>query len=234
MRLFSFSLDRDKIATNARNILRENSAAKKQQRKIVFDLDELLSKDNKNNLNENFAANNDLEMIKRKNSNSSSQQQQQHNSSSSNNNDLQFESRFESGNLRRALKIDDFEYDLILCPDVNTDKHFQWFYFQVSNTNKDAAYTFNVVNYEKANSQFNFGMQPLMFSVKEAVSGRPFWTRVGKDIIYFKNHFAKSIKEGDNHLTASFAFKFPHDNDICYFAYHFPYTYTTLMVRNQA
>ena len=74
-------------------------------------------------------------MIKRKNS-----------LNNDNNEDLRFESRFESGNLRRATKIDDFEYDLILCPDVNTDKHFQWFYFQVSNMNKDNLYTFNIVN----------------------------------------------------------------------------------------
>ena len=32
-------------------------------------------------------------------------------------------------------------------------------------------YIFNIINYEKANSQFNFGMQPVMFSVKEALEG---------------------------------------------------------------
>ena len=38
---------------------------------------------------------------------------------------LVFESRFESGNLRRAIKIYEFEYDLILKPDVNTRGHTQ-------------------------------------------------------------------------------------------------------------
>ena len=33
---------------------------------------------------------------------------------------LVFESRFESGNLRRAIQIHEFEYDLILKPDYNT------------------------------------------------------------------------------------------------------------------
>lgn len=33
---------------------------------------------------------------------------------------LIFESRFESGNLRRAVKIYDYEYDLIIKPDYNT------------------------------------------------------------------------------------------------------------------
>jgi len=36
---------------------------------------------------------------------------------------LQFESRFESGNLLAALKISDFEYDLILQNDINTNGH---------------------------------------------------------------------------------------------------------------
>ena len=33
---------------------------------------------------------------------------------------LHFESRFESGNLRRAIQVYEFEYDLILKPDYNT------------------------------------------------------------------------------------------------------------------
>ena len=32
-------------------------------------------------------------------------------------------------------------------------------------------YIFNIINYEKANSQFNFGMQPVLFSVKESLQG---------------------------------------------------------------
>ena len=36
---------------------------------------------------------------------------------------LQFESRFESGNLLAAIKISDNEYDLILQNDINTNGH---------------------------------------------------------------------------------------------------------------
>ena len=39
---------------------------------------------------------------------------------------LEFESRFESGNLRRAIMVYPYEYDLILKPDVNTRGHTQW------------------------------------------------------------------------------------------------------------
>ena len=35
-------------------------------------------------------------------------------------NTLLFESRFECGNLRRAIQVYEFEYDLILKPDYNT------------------------------------------------------------------------------------------------------------------
>lgn len=42
---------------------------------------------------------------------------------------LLFESRFESGNLRRAQKIDDYEYNLWLRCDYNTTSQQQWFYF---------------------------------------------------------------------------------------------------------
>lgn len=90
-------------------------------------------------------------------------------------------------------------------------------------------YFFNIINYEKANSQFNFGMQPVMFSVKEAMAGRPYWRRVGEDIAYFRNNFSKSSQiNGDNYMTASLTITFPHDGDICYLAYHYPYTYSRL------
>ncbi len=49
---------------------------------------------------------------------------------------LFFESRFESGNLRRATATGEFEYDLLLQTDLYTSKHTQWFYFRVGNTRK--------------------------------------------------------------------------------------------------
>ncbi len=125
----------------------------------------------------------------------------------------------------------DRKYNLILSPDVNSNKHHNWFYFQVSNMmgGDHYPYTFNIINYEKANSQLNFGMRPVMFSVKEAMSGRPHWKRIGNDICYYRNSFSKSSQvDGDNYMTASFSVTFPHDRDICYLAYHFPYTYTRL------
>ena len=49
---------------------------------------------------------------------------------------LVFESRFESGNLRKAMKVDEFEYELYLKNDYGTCSFTQWFYFRIQNTRK--------------------------------------------------------------------------------------------------
>lgn len=92
----------------------------------------------------------------------------------------------------------------------------------------NVSYTFNIVNCEKANSQFNFGMKPILFSVTEAQLGRPCWVRTGTDICYYRNCYQRPTK-GKNYLTTSFTVTFPHAYDVCYLAYHFPYTYSQLM-----
>jgi hypothetical protein len=81
---------------------------------------------------------------------------------------LLFESRFESGNLRRAVKITDTEYDLYLKNDYGTNGYTQWYYFRVQNTRKDRVYRFNIVNLMKPDSNYNQGMKPLIYSVKGA------------------------------------------------------------------
>jgi hypothetical protein len=59
---------------------------------------------------------------------------------------LIFESRFESGNLRLAIKKSEEEYDLYLQNDVNTQGNNQWFFFKVQNTYKDSTVYFNIKN----------------------------------------------------------------------------------------
>nr|XP_014426057.2 cytosolic carboxypeptidase 4 [Pelodiscus sinensis] len=147
---------------------------------------------------------------------------------------LRFFSKFESGNLRKAIQVRKFEYDLILNADVNTIQHHQWFYFEVSAMKPVVPYRFNIINCEKVNSQFNYGMQPVMYSVKEALQGKPHWIRVGYDICYYKNHYQRSAAaaggaRGKSYYTLTFTIKFPHGEDVCYLAYHYPYTYSALM-----
>lgn len=54
--------------------------------------------------------------------------------------DLIFESRFESGNLARVVKVTQNYYELYLRPDMYTNRHTQWFYFRVKNTKSKINY----------------------------------------------------------------------------------------------
>lgn len=79
---------------------------------------------------------------------------------------LLFESRFESGNLLAAIKVNEYEYDLILQNDINTNGHTQWFFFRVNNTRRGMRIKFNIINLAKPDSLYNYGMKVLSFSKK--------------------------------------------------------------------
>ncbi|KAI8820492.1 uncharacterized protein EV422DRAFT_496960 [Fimicolochytrium jonesii] len=144
---------------------------------------------------------------------------------------LQFDSRFESGNLQLALMISDFEYDLILQTDINSSmgKHNQWFYFAVSRMKPGIPYKFNIVNLSKSGSQFNQGMQPVMYSRKDG-----HWRRIGDGIYYYKNHYWKpqdagvTDPAGGTYATLTFSITFETEGDTCAIAYHYPYTFSDL------
>ena len=53
---------------------------------------------------------------------------------------LRFESRFESGNLAKVVKISDSYYELYLRTDMYTNRHMQWYYFRVENTKSHMLY----------------------------------------------------------------------------------------------
>ncbi|XP_048015301.1 cytosolic carboxypeptidase 4 isoform X3 [Megalobrama amblycephala] len=141
---------------------------------------------------------------------------------------LRFFSKFESGNLQKAIQVRSHEYDLILNADVNSSAHCQWFYFEVSGMVAGVPYRFNIINCEKGNSQYNYGMQPVLYSVREALEGRPHWVRTGSEICYYRNHFCPRRGQKCSFYTLTFTVTFHHDDDVCYLAYHYPYTYTTL------
>ncbi|CAD8070138.1 unnamed protein product [Paramecium sonneborni] len=139
---------------------------------------------------------------------------------------LVFESRFESGNLRRAIQICDYEYNLILKPDYYTTMNTQWFYFSLSNTRKDVEYRFNIINMMKPDSLYNSGMKPLMYSEQGAKQKKIGWFRDGHEICYYQNNMKR--KNGGFYYTLTFAVKFQHDFDCVYIAHCYPYTYTHL------
>ncbi|XP_045433910.1 cytosolic carboxypeptidase 2 isoform X3 [Pipistrellus kuhlii] len=138
---------------------------------------------------------------------------------------LLFESRFESGNLQKAVKVDTYEYELTLRTDLYTNKHTQWFYFRVQNTRKDATYRFTIVNLLKPKSLYTIGMKPLMYSQLDAETRSIGWRREGSEIKYYKN----STENGQlSFYCLTWTVQFPHDQDTCFFAHFYPYTYTDL------
>jgi hypothetical protein len=102
----------------------------------------------------------------------------------------------------------------------------------------DVEYTFTIANLVKKNSHFKTGMKILYRSLKEeAFNGQPkTWVRGGYQPCYFKTFgrfelaMSKKLKLHSSRCvwSASFKFVFPWDNDVCYFAYGYPYTYTDL------
>ena len=134
---------------------------------------------------------------------------------------LQFESRFESGNLQRAVKVGPTEYDLYLRTDKNSG-HVQWYYFMVRNMKHGVPYVFNIVNFVKNRSLYNAGLRPLMYSEKEARSrrGGVGWHRTGSNCAYFRR---------GNRYALTFTTTFKYEGDTSFFAHCYPYTYTDSM-----
>ena len=56
---------------------------------------------------------------------------------------LVFESRFESGNPAKAVKIAGNFYELYLRTDLYTSRHVQWFYFSLKNMQPNTTYRYN-------------------------------------------------------------------------------------------
>lgn len=147
---------------------------------------------------------------------------------------LKFGSSFECGNLKRAIRVFDDEYDLILSTDINTTSFIQWFYFSVENARSDVTYKFNIINMEKPASMFNDGQRVLLFSEKRFMWSGFGWLRSGHDVAYVKNSYRrrgmKRKKDaGASHYTLTFSIRFPHDDDRLFIANCYPYSYSDLI-----
>ena len=78
-----------------------------------------------------------------------------------------------------------------------------------------------------------------MYSTTEFQLKQQGWTRTGTNISYYSNnyHFSKEestepaiSRKKKNYYTLTFTVVFKHAGDTCYFAYHYPYTYSMLKV----
>ncbi|XP_022809843.1 cytosolic carboxypeptidase 3-like [Stylophora pistillata] len=143
---------------------------------------------------------------------------------------LTFESRFECGNLKQVKRIGSYEYDLILSCDLYTKRHTQWYYFRVQDMVPGTTYKFNIINLLKKDSLYNYGMKPLMYSERDAKARGLGWKRVGSHISYYKTSTYKNplLQREYVYFTLTFHMEFPHEDDTCYLAHCYPYTYTDL------
>ncbi|XP_058978077.1 cytosolic carboxypeptidase Nna1 isoform X3 [Musca domestica] len=144
---------------------------------------------------------------------------------------LEFESRFESGNLAKAVQITPAYYELYLRPDLYTSRSRQWFYFRVRKTKRNMLYRFSIVNLIKSDSLYNDGMRPLMYSTHNAKTRNEGWVRCGDNICYYRNdddNQTSEEEEDNSSYTLTFNIEFEHDNDTVYFAHSYPYTYSDL------
>ena len=137
---------------------------------------------------------------------------------------VQFDSNFESGNLRRAERVAEYEYDLHLSADTNTKGHTQWFYFQVRGMQRGHSYQFNLVNLSKAGSLYTEGLLPLVFS-----SSDQRWRRRGREVCYYRNN--RERYEGRRWSTLSFVVDCDEEGEeeVCWWLAHcYPFTYTAV------
>ena len=141
---------------------------------------------------------------------------------------LLFESRFESGNLRRAIHVSGTEYDLLLNWDYGTRGHTQWYLFAVRGAEGGRKYRFNIINFCKAQSLYRQGMKPLIYSAQTAQRSGIGWHRGGSDVLYYDNGVHRRDKEKGSHSTLSFQWTAEWDDDVIYFAMCYPYTYSHL------
>lgn len=138
---------------------------------------------------------------------------------------LRFNSKFESGNLHQAYKLKDTSYHLVLEYDQNKEKSCQWFYFQITNTRKSAKYRFYITGFHNSSMIYKKGSKILWYSEKRAKEQNLSWSRGGKNYYYD----ITVINNDGKRSTVKFDYEFLYDNDIVYFAFSVPYTYSDLL-----
>lgn len=146
---------------------------------------------------------------------------------------LKFNSKFECGNLHKAIKVNENEYNLLLEYDAETKGYTQWYYFAVQTYKPNHTVRLNLVNLMKYESLYNNGMKPLVYSTCKNKDTGLAWHRDGCSISYFRNSTARKYTLDDSkaskyYYTLTFSYTFAHNSDTVYFAHCFPYSFTNL------
>lgn len=147
---------------------------------------------------------------------------------------LKFDSRFESGNLHKAIKLSENEYNLLLNYDTETQGHTQWYYFSVKPYKAPHTVRFNIINLMKFQSLYSEGMKPAVFSTYKKQAFNTDWHRDGFNLGYYQNAnkrkyiFPDTPKKYQFFYTLTFSYTFNYLDDEVFFAYSQPYTYSDL------
>lgn len=146
---------------------------------------------------------------------------------------LIFDSKFESGNLHKAVKVSENEYNLWMDFDTETKGYTQWYYFSVKNYKAGHRVRFNLVNLMKYESLYNAGMKPLVYSTFRFENEGVDWHREGSAVSYYQNSIKRELflpnsKQSRFFYTLSFTYTFLSTNDKVFFAHCYPYTYSNL------
>ena len=153
---------------------------------------------------------------------------------------LSFESRFESGNLQLAYLTDSLaeenntsnieKYELFLHNDTNTTGYTQWFYFRVTNTNKDKRVNLAIMNLLRKRTKYSNGIKIWCYSKKKFDQENIGWHHTSENVKYYKNYLYRLNKgKRQYYYTLEWDYTFPYDDDEVYFANCIPYTYTDLL-----
>mmetsp|Transcript_25116 Transcript_25116/g.44018 ORF Transcript_25116/g.44018 Transcript_25116/m.44018 type:complete len:893 (-) Transcript_25116:460-3138(-) len=135
---------------------------------------------------------------------------------------LFFDSRFESGNLRKAARVSEDDYNMWLETDYGTLGHTQWYYFTVKPFKASHTVTFTILNLMKPFSLYSEGLRPVIFSRAASELHGEGWTRGGTNIQYFENSMPKP--GGGYYYSLRFKYTFEYAEDEVSFAHCYPYT----------
>lgn len=138
---------------------------------------------------------------------------------------VDFFSRFESGNLKRAIRVSKCEYELHLSEDYNTTGHCHWFYFKtISNLPKNSSVCFRIVNMTKPSSLYSEGLRPFAYSLRKNCG----WVPAGDSVSYYPN--TQLSNESKHKLYClEWRYTYEYENDDVYFAQLVPYSYSDLL-----
>ena len=141
---------------------------------------------------------------------------------------MTFSSQFDSGNLRNCLVKEDtpgkHEFNLFISGDsVPYEKaHYKtWFYFSIKGMPADSVIRFTIRNMGNQGKLIKNGLRPVYRSLSNQK-----WKRV-HDQVNYKN------EKGYSTLSWTHDFSDMEKNDIFFFAYTYPYSYTESLIKTK-